>query len=215
LSVLAAGTGPLRYQWKLDEVELLSATNSSLTISEVQPSNAGAYTVEVSNSAGAVTSAPAVVAVDVSPPVPPAIVQGPPRQMTIPEGAQGALSVVAAGTEPLTYQWRTESGDIPGATNSTFIIANTFYGAGAGFYSVVISNEAGSAVTQPTQVQILRAEGPTILQQPQSITVRQGETAVFSVRIDDRWPAWYSWGPVSRGCLMEAATCPMRPAQPS
>ncbi len=62
-NVMASGTVPLRYQWRLGEVDLPGATNPSLVFSKVDVTNAGAYTVLVTNVAGAVTSSVAVLSV--------------------------------------------------------------------------------------------------------------------------------------------------------
>jgi poly(3-hydroxybutyrate) depolymerase len=56
LSVSANGTPPISYQWRHDGVDLPGATNSILTLRSVQPTDAGGYTVAVSNVAGADTS---------------------------------------------------------------------------------------------------------------------------------------------------------------
>lgn len=62
-SVTAAGASPLLYQWKKDGVALEGATNSVLVISNIQASDAGQYTVEVSNSYGSTNSAAAILSV--------------------------------------------------------------------------------------------------------------------------------------------------------
>ena len=51
------------YQWYFFSNPLDSATNSYLALTNVQPSQAGAYTVVVTNLVGAVTSAPALLSV--------------------------------------------------------------------------------------------------------------------------------------------------------
>jgi hypothetical protein len=56
LAVTATGTTPLRYQWLFEDELLANATNALLVISNVQISAAGAYSVWVGNSSGAVTS---------------------------------------------------------------------------------------------------------------------------------------------------------------
>jgi hypothetical protein len=61
LTVTAAGTGPLSYQWQLGGVNIPGATGSSLSLSGLRWTNAGLYCVIVSNSAGSTCSAPAVV----------------------------------------------------------------------------------------------------------------------------------------------------------
>lgn len=56
LSARAAGVKPLGYQWSLNGLSLAGATASSLTLTNLQLTNAGAYRVVVSNASGAVTS---------------------------------------------------------------------------------------------------------------------------------------------------------------
>lgn len=56
-TVVAAGTGGLRYQWMLNGVEIAGATAASYTLSAVTVAQSGgAYTVKVSNAGGSVTS---------------------------------------------------------------------------------------------------------------------------------------------------------------
>lgn len=66
--VAASGSPALRYQWYFNtNTALLNATNSIYLISGVQPGNAGAYSVVVTNAFGAVTSAVATLTVDAAP----------------------------------------------------------------------------------------------------------------------------------------------------
>jgi len=56
-SVSVDGTPPFTYQWRFQGTNVLAdQTNLTLTLTNVQPSNAGPYNVVVSNSAGSVTS---------------------------------------------------------------------------------------------------------------------------------------------------------------
>jgi hypothetical protein len=62
LYVSANGIPPLKYQWSFDNTNALSgATNSFLDLPNVQPTQAGAYAVVVTNLSGAVTSNPAML----------------------------------------------------------------------------------------------------------------------------------------------------------
>lgn len=61
-----AGFNPLVYHWTMNSTTLANATNSSLTLTNLQLTNAGAYTFVVTNSVGTATSAPAQLGVKVA-----------------------------------------------------------------------------------------------------------------------------------------------------
>jgi enediyne biosynthesis protein E4 len=64
LRVTASGTTPFGYQWCLNAIPLSGRTNSTLSLTNVQLADAGAYTAVVTNVAGAVTSRVATLSVD-------------------------------------------------------------------------------------------------------------------------------------------------------
>jgi hypothetical protein len=62
-TVMASGQPPLHYQWEHNGTILPGATASTLSLSNLQPPQAGAYTVRVSDALGSATSPPAVLMV--------------------------------------------------------------------------------------------------------------------------------------------------------
>jgi hypothetical protein len=62
-SVTAAGTAPLSWLWRVNDTWIEAATNSSLTLTNVQVSQAGSYSVVVTNAAGSATSSNALLTV--------------------------------------------------------------------------------------------------------------------------------------------------------
>jgi hypothetical protein len=85
-TVVATGTPPLNYQWRKDGQPLTGQTSATLTLANVQPSQAGSYTVVVSNSAGQVTSNPAMLTVTpAQAPRHPADVNPPDNRLTLQE----------------------------------------------------------------------------------------------------------------------------------
>jgi hypothetical protein len=62
-SVKAGGAPPLRYQWYWGTTPISGATNSTLTLTNIALSQAGSYSVVVTNGYGSVTSAPALLTV--------------------------------------------------------------------------------------------------------------------------------------------------------
>jgi pectate lyase/pectin methylesterase-like acyl-CoA thioesterase len=148
-TVRAAGTPPLSYQWRKDDIVIANATSAAFAIASAGEADAGSYTVNVTNAAGSVTSDPAVLAII----VPPSIVT-PPVSQTVNAGATALLSVVAGGTPPLTYQWLKNGMDIPGATADSFAI-NNVRAADAAAYSVVVSNAGGSAASPAATLTVI------------------------------------------------------------
>ncbi len=63
LTVIASGSSPLNYQWRKGGANISGANGPSLTFTPVTHADAGAYSVFVSNSAGNITSADAVIVV--------------------------------------------------------------------------------------------------------------------------------------------------------
>jgi Concanavalin A-like lectin/glucanases superfamily/Immunoglobulin I-set domain/Immunoglobulin domain len=96
-SATAAGTSPLYYQWQRDGVSLTDggrvsgASNATLTISGVQGSDAGNYSLVVTNAYGTATSANALLTVLYPPcaPVPPGLVSWWPGENSTADMAGG------------------------------------------------------------------------------------------------------------------------------
>lgn len=94
LSVIASGYAPLRYQWFFNtNTPLANETNTSLTLPAAQTNHTGAYTVVITNSVGAITSAPANLTV---------IYVGPAGLPAFP-GADGAAKYVSGGRGGIVY----------------------------------------------------------------------------------------------------------------
>jgi len=112
--------------------------------SHTQFTNAGTYSVTITNSAGATNSTFATLTV--LPPVAPAITAQP-KNFTNVVGFNALFSVTVTGTAPLHYQWYFNTNTaLPALTNATaqFTITST---NDAGTYSVIVTNSAGSATS--------------------------------------------------------------------
>ena len=64
LRTAANGATPLKYQWRFGGTNITGATNATFTLSNIQSSNAGNYTVVVTNNFGAVTSSISLLTVN-------------------------------------------------------------------------------------------------------------------------------------------------------
>ncbi|HXF10900.1 MAG TPA: LamG-like jellyroll fold domain-containing protein, partial [Desulfuromonadaceae bacterium] len=138
-TVSATGTGPLRYQWRFNGASVAGATNSTLTLSNIQVSQAGNYSVLVTNVLGAAASSNAVLTVTGTRP---GIITQPANQWTVVGGAV-TFTVSATGTGPLNYQWKFNGANIGGATGASLTLTNVQL-AQAGNYSVTVTNAFGS-----------------------------------------------------------------------
>jgi uncharacterized repeat protein (TIGR01451 family) len=140
-SVVADGAPPLWYQWRHNGAPISTTTNATLLLTNVQPSQAGLYSVRVTNIYGAAVSTNATLTVITTP----FIIQQPQLQANF-VGSNVTFSVIADGAPPLFYQWRFNATPIAGATNATLLLTNIQL-TDAGNYSVVVSNQYGSVTS--------------------------------------------------------------------
>ena len=180
----ATGLLPLIYQWQFNGTNLAGATGPVLTLTNVQPDQAGLYSVIVSNSWGG-TSASALLSVA---PVLINMLTTQPRDQPAYAGGSASFSALAQGSD-LTYQWLTNGIAIPGATNSALTLLDLQLGQAAS-YSVIVSNHLGqlTSTSVPLAVVPLWITGPLRNQ-----TNYAGGTASFSIFLQGTQPLAYQW----------------------
>ena len=139
--VNASALTQLYYQWLFNSASIAGATSSSYTQTNAQTGNVGIYSVVITNQAGSVTSSNALLTLN----GPPSIITQPQDQL-VSAGQSATFSVVASGTQPLTYQWWFNGNSLPGATASAFTLASA-WNTNSGPYAVVVSNLLGAAVS--------------------------------------------------------------------
>ncbi len=113
-----------------------------------------------------------------------------PQSLAVPVGGLAAFQVAATGTAPLHYQWLKNGAAIAAATAASYAIASVQL-ADAGTYSVVVTNIAGSVVSQVAQLTV--NVPPSITSQPLSLSVTAGGLATFSVAATGTAPLDYQW----------------------
>jgi len=177
-SVSASGTAPLSYQWRKDGTAIAGATSGTYTISTVATSDAGSYTVAVTNTAGSVTSNAATLTVTAADAAP--TLKSQPVGATINLGQNSTFSVGLVGTGPFTYQWKKDGATIAGATYVTLRLVNVT-AEQAGNYSVVVTNTFGAITSNAAA---LTVNSPlTLASNPTSRRAAIGDTLApaFSV----------------------------------
>lgn len=161
-SVVATGSPVLRYQWRFNDTDLPGATTSSFARLNTAPADEGYYTVLVTNTFGAITSAPARLTVLVPP-----TIDVQPQSRTVAPGAHATFTVSATGTAPLSYQWTFDGDPIAGATTSAYTRSNV-QPAHAGDYAVVVTNLAGSVTSSNATLSVMGPQ-PLVLSAAQRL----------------------------------------------
>jgi alpha-tubulin suppressor-like RCC1 family protein len=186
MSVTAMGEMPISYGWQFNGNNIFGATNSWLYLPTAFSTNAGTYSVFVTNSVGAITTSSAQLSITSAPP---SIIVEPSSQV-VSNNTVVVLRVVVGGSRPLVYQWLKNLQPLAGATNSTLIYTNIQPGD-SGEYYVVVTNAIGSSTSDIAQVTVLAP--PAITTQPTNQTVLGGATVIFNVAVSGSLPLSYQW----------------------
>jgi Pro-kumamolisin, activation domain/Bacterial Ig-like domain (group 3)/Immunoglobulin domain/Domain of unknown function (DUF5011)/Viral BACON domain len=146
----ASGTAPLAYQWRTNGVKLVNgtivsgATSNVLTLTGISLTNAGNYTLVVTNAYGSVTSSVASLTV-----VLPPSFTGNVTNRTIECGANtNNFSIITVGTPLLGIQWSLDGSPVTGATNASFGLTNLL--SPSHTVTVTVTNLYGSVSSNAT-----------------------------------------------------------------
>ncbi|MDB6058989.1 MAG: hypothetical protein JWO95_2833 [Verrucomicrobiales bacterium] len=145
LTPVLGGTYPLQFQWFHEGSLISGATDRCLRLASVEMTNAGAYTLVVSNLVGTTTSDAINLTVSASPyfltPIP--------TQRNAVVGTPLCLPVTVGGAQPLNSLWQlngndlADGGRISGATLSTVCFDPTAY-EDSGILNLAVNNSYGS-----------------------------------------------------------------------
>ncbi len=185
LSVSVAGTPPFTFKWRKSGVLIPSATTEMLTLSGVKAGDFGSYTVEITNGAGSTTSAPVELSLGEK-----VVITTQPTSVSTRADSAATFTVTAAGTEPLSYQWKKDGNVIPGATRASLTIPRATVSE-TGSYEVFVYNAFGNATSIPAQLSLSGEKGISLLDNPLTgpLTVVRGSTGSVSVSVDAADPS--------------------------
>jgi len=161
---VAAGTGTnftvvvssptaLTYQWQHEGTNISNGghysgvNTATLTISNADPSDAGAYRCKVTNSSGPNTSNPANLTVVTVP-----TITTQPIPAVVSDGYPASFTGAAFGGLPLTYQWRLNG--TPVSSSTTYSIPSA-HAADAGNYTLVVTNSYGSVTSRVAHLSVI------------------------------------------------------------
>ena len=137
-------------------------------------------------------------------PVAPSVTTQPTNQ-TVTVGQPASFAVVAAGSNPLSYQWTKNGAVISAANSSSYTTPATTSSDNGARFTVLVSNTAGSVTSTAATLTVNAAPvAPSITAQPTSQTVIAGQTATFSVVAAGTAPLSYQWN--RNGTTISGAT---------
>ncbi|MGA8808445.1 MAG: hypothetical protein WB973_11255 [Thermoanaerobaculia bacterium] len=182
ISVTTSGSGPFTFQWYRGSVGDFSNPIATTSSTLVSPTTSTTYWVRVTAPCG---SQDGSVTVFVNAPCTPSSITTHPAFTTIAPGASATLTVVAAGTAPISYQWYIgTSGNtgspIAGATNASVTVSPTVNTS----YWVRVSNSCNPTGNNSTTALVtVSANCPaaTITTQPASVSAPIGTAAMLKV----------------------------------
>lgn len=155
-TVFKAGIAPTSYQWRFRGTNIAGGTSSSLNLTNVQASDAGNYTVVLSNSGGTITSSNAFLDVRVPDPFAfepfaPAVTTYAPGANLIGQtdaGGQGWTQAGPAGVQPVIQSGSLSIGGLAGPSGNSVkfggmgtsarFVPGTNVSSGTWFFSLIV-----------------------------------------------------------------------------
>ena len=159
-----------------------------MNLSNLQFTNAGSYSVRVTNVAGIALSTGAGLTITNSVTGYPQFTLHPLDQ-AVNLGTNVSLSGIVSPTN-VAYQWRKDAVAIAGATTTVLTLTNVSAGS-AGIYTLIASNSVGVAASRGARITIRQA--PSITQQPQSAVVTPGAQVMLESFVSGTPPLVYQW----------------------
>jgi hypothetical protein len=222
-SLVAGGTAPLSYQWRINGTNLANsavvsgATSPTLTLTGVTPTYSALYSVIATNSAGSVSSNSATLLVNDPPPVvpptpptpenpnPPPVSQDvAPAFTTQPISREAAIGEVVSFSASVsarpnaTYRWQKDGIDLfsVGTVSGADTPVLTLFGVrttDAGTYRLIATNSVAATTSSPATLVVKSIQVPTIITQPVAQQANVGSVAFFTVAVSAFPAPTYQW----------------------
>ncbi len=196
IGLTVANTGsPTGYQWRRNAVNLVNgvnangttitgATTASLSLSSIDPADAGSYTCVIDNACSTLTSSTASVVVRL-----PATITLNPVSSANCEGDTVDFTMNGFATAPSTLQWRRNgvnlvnglngAGTLISGANSVTLTLIGISPSDGGTYTCAFANVCNSVITSGAVLTV--AGVPTITNPPDPVTICSGLNTAFTV----------------------------------
>jgi Immunoglobulin domain/Immunoglobulin I-set domain len=196
-TVIAEGTSPLSYRWLRNNLTITNGTkftgvsSNVLSVLKLTTNDSGNFTVVITNSAGAVTSSPVALSVQL-----PVTFTLQASNRAVKAGSNTVFGAAVKGTAPFFYQWLkngvplADGGNISGSASNVLTVASVTTNDAA-LYSLAVSNAVASLTSSNAQLTVLVPPGITV--PPTNLTVLVSNAASFSVDVSGTAPFHYQW----------------------
>lgn len=202
----AVGSGTLSYQWLRNGQEIPDATASTYVIESLTAADAGNYTVRVVSSLSPTGVVSNQLTLQVAAVVTSALAVRLPATEDVAVGSSVTFSVTHDGSEPFTYQWFKNGGEIVGATQASYNIPFV-NAADQGDYTVRVGNARTPAGFLSNAVALVidaRVSSVSASRTPSTAAVAVGTRVDFTVGNAGVGPFTYQW--YKNGVEIEGAT---------
>jgi hypothetical protein len=187
-TVTAAGTN-ITYQWRRNTINLSGQTTNTFSLAQAAALNTATYDCVITGDCGTITTNAVTLTVNAE-----AKITANPANSSVCVGQPFSFSVTATGAAPLSYQWRKNSVNIPGANSSTYsgtASATPSALGSAGSFDCVVTGLCGTVTSAAATLSV--NSGVQITSQPDAQTACVGGPFSFSVAATDTGAISYQW----------------------
>ncbi|TAE26478.1 MAG: hypothetical protein EAZ91_17635 [Cytophagales bacterium] len=186
-TVSVTGSGAITYQWFRGTTPVASQTTATLSLTNVQSSDAGSYSVVVTGACGSVTSTAFSLTVNQSI----GVTQQPAATSVVCTGASVTVFISATG-DISGYQWFKGTTALTGQTSATLTLSGLQPGDTDGYTAMVLSTSCGIVLSNVFNLTVQQNVGITM--QPATGTlVCSGATVTATVSASGTGPLAYEW----------------------
>ncbi|SEO85836.1 Glycosyl hydrolases family 2, TIM barrel domain [Luteibacter sp. UNC138MFCol5.1] len=123
---------------------------------------------------------------------PPSVIANPVDD-NVTVGDTGHFSVTASGAPPLTFTWKKNGVEIPGATTASYTTPATTLADNGAVYTVVVHGQGPDQESTPARLGVFAFSPVVISAQPASQNVDAGQSARFAVTASGSPKVKYQW----------------------
>jgi hypothetical protein len=152
LSVTATANVPLTFQWRMNGVDIPGAVNANLTIVPFNADDEGVYDVVVIGECSSLVSNFALLQINdcICESI---VITGQPASQIICEGDEVFFTSSVNTNVQVTYQWRKNGVNIPGATGGVYVIAAVDV-TDEGTYDFIVTGPCTTVQSSPAQLTV-------------------------------------------------------------